>query len=217
MCTNNVGKSILLGALCLFLSLPSSMAKGQDDPLTRPIKKTRPEADQPGPTSAEKNERKAPAADAREKIYQKWLDEDALWILTDQERADFSKLNTNQQRDEFVVAFWERRNPTPQSSRNPYKEVHYQRLAYANTHFAAAVPGYRTDRGRFYILYGPPDSVDSRPGSTPPSEIWRYMFVEGIGRNVVLNFTDNCACGKYQLSGTNSNSRAPQIFDPLRQ
>src|SRR5450755_245659 len=87
------------------------MAKGQDDPLTRPSKKAHPEADQPGPTSAEKNERKAPAADARERIYQKWLDEDALWIVTDQEHADFSKLNTNQQRDEFVVAFWERRNP----------------------------------------------------------------------------------------------------------
>jgi GWxTD domain-containing protein len=151
------------------------------------------------------------------KPYQKWLDEDVRYIITDQDRSDFSKLTTDKQRDEFVETFWDRRNPTPQSSRNPYKEVHYQRLAYANTHFAAAVPGFRTDRGRFYIMYGPPDSVDSKSGSAPPIETWHYMFIEGIGKNVVLTFTDSCACGKYQLSGTNSDSRAPQIFDPLRQ
>jgi GWxTD domain-containing protein len=88
-------------------------------------------------------------------IYKKWLREDVAWIITDQERIDYTKLSTDKERDDFVVAFWEHRNPTPGSSENKFKAEHYRRLAYANTHFAAGVPGWRTDRGRIYILYGP--------------------------------------------------------------
>ena len=101
-------------------------------------------------------------------IYKKWLSEDVRWIITDQERADFKRLSTDKQRDDFVVAFWERRNPIPGSSENKFKEEHYRRLAYANTHFAAGVPGWKTDRGRRYILYGPqsgesPLEIPERP------------------------------------------------------
>jgi GWxTD domain-containing protein len=149
--------------------------------------------------------------------YKKWLREDVVYIITDQEHADFKNFSTDTQRDEFVVAFWDRRNPTPGASENKFKEEHYRRLAYANTHFAASIPGWKTDRGKFYIMYGPPDSVDSKTSFTPPSETWHYLFVEGIGRNVVLSFTDKCSCGEYQLSGTDSDSRAPVIFDPLRK
>ena len=148
---------------------------------------------------------------------QKWLEEDVHYIITDQERADFNNLTTDKQRDQFVEDFWDRRNPTPQSSENPYKEEHYRRIAYANTHFAASVPGYRTDRGRFYIMHGPPDSVDSKSALAPPTETWHYLFVEGIGRNVVLTFTDKCLCGKYELSGGDSDPRVPKIYDPLLQ
>jgi GWxTD domain-containing protein len=160
---------------------------------------------------------KEPADTHYTKAYEKWLNEDARWIITDQERTDFLKLTTDKQRDAFIEAFWASRNPTPQSSDNPYKEEHYRRLAYANTHFAAGIPGYRTDRGRFYIMYGPPDSVDSKSGFAPPTETWHYKFVEGIGRNVILTFKDDCVCGKYQLSGADSDSRPPTIFDPLRK
>ena len=146
--------------------------------------------------------------------YRKWLNEDVRYIITDQERADFKRLITDDQRDNFIEDFWNRRNPTPQSSENPLKEEHYRRIAYTNTHFAASIPGYRTDRGRFYIMYGPPDSMDSKPGFAPPTETWHYLFVEGIGRNVVLTFTDKCACGKYELSGADSDSRVPKIYDP---
>jgi GWxTD domain-containing protein len=149
------------------------------------------------------------------KPYQKWLDEDVRYLINDQERADFKKLTTDDQRDKFVEDFWNRHNPTPESSQNPYKEEHYRRIAYTNTHFAASVPGYRTDRGRFYIVYGPPDSVDSKSAPAPPTETWHYSFVEGIGRNVILTFTDKCVCGKYEFSGANSDSRVPIIYDPL--
>ncbi len=182
--------------LAIFLSIPLVSAPGQNQP----------------PTA------KGKSFDThRGTPYQKWLDEDVRWIITDQERSDFSKLTTDKQRDQFVEDFWSRRNPTPQSPENPYKEEHYRRIAYTNARFAAGVPGYRTDRGRFYIMYGPPDSVDSKSGSKPPSETWHYLFVEGIGRNVVLSFTDKCACGDYQLSGSDSDPRVPVIFDPLRK
>jgi GWxTD domain-containing protein len=150
------------------------------------------------------------------KLYQRWLDQDVRWIITDEERADFKKLTTDDQRDKFVEDFWSRRNPTPGSSENPYKEEHYRRIAYTNTHFAAAVPGWKTDRGRFYIMYGPPDSMDSKPRLAAPTETWHYLSIEGIGRNVVLTFTDKCACGKFELSGADSDSRVPKIPDLLQ-
>jgi GWxTD domain-containing protein len=147
--------------------------------------------------------------------YQKWLNEDVRYIISDEERAEFKKLDTVQQRDAFVVAFWESRNPTPGSGRNPYKEEHYRRLAYANTHFAAGSPGYASDRGRFYIMYGPPDSVVSNPGFSPPAETWGYQIVEGLGRHVTVTFTDECRCGKYSLSKMDSDSPRPGILEPL--
>jgi GWxTD domain-containing protein len=184
--------------LAIFLCIPLVSAHGQDQPSSAKRRKETPVG--------------VPTA-----FPHKWLDEDVRYIITDQERADFSKLITDDQRDQFVEDFWARRNPTPQSPENPYKEEHYRRIAYTNTHFAAHVPGYRTDRGRFYIIYGPPDSVDSKSGFTPPSETWHYLFVEGIGRNVVLSFADKCACGDYQLSQPESDPRVPVIFDPLRK
>lgn len=188
----------LLVVLCLFLSIPLLSAQSQDK---RP--------------AAERAEKRLQGITA--KPYQEWLEEDVRYIITDQERADFKRLTTDDQRDNFVEDFWSRRNPTPQSSENPFKEEHYRRLAYANTHFAAGLPGWKTDRGRFYIMYGPPDSIDSKSALAPPTETWHYMFVEGIGRNVVLTFTDKCACGKYELSGADSDSRVPKIYDPLVQ
>jgi len=211
--STNATKLTFLGVLSLFLSLSSSMAKGQDDPLTRPIKKAHPEADQRPAHNRERFQSDCTSL----KLYQRWLDEDVRYIITDQERADFLKLTTNDQRDKFVEDFWIRHNPIPESSENPYKEEHYRRIAYANTHFAANVPGWKTDRGRFYIMYGPPGSVDAKSRLVPPTETWHYLFVEGIGRNVVLTFTDKCACGKYELSGSDSDSRAPKIYDPLLQ
>ena len=143
--------------------------------------------------------------------YQKWLDEDVRYIITDQERAEFAELASDQQRDEFVERFWEQRNPDSGSPRNAFKEEHYRRLGYANTHFAAKVHGYRTDRGRIYILYGPPEELERHPlrnrfapPEAPasfryPSEVWRYHYLEGVGRNVVMKFMDTCECGDFPL------------------
>jgi GWxTD domain-containing protein len=146
--------------------------------------------------------------------YRKWLLEDVRYIIADEERANFKKLTTDQQRDQFITDFWEKRNPNPGSPENAFKKRHYQRLAYANQHFAAAIPGWKTDRGRLYIMYGPPDSVDSQPQLSPPEEIWYYSMIEGIGNDVMLNFVDRCRCGEYALSKGNVDS-VPRIFDHM--
>src|SRR5262249_11814189 len=88
------------------------------------------------------------------KPYKKWLDEDVSYIITDEERAAFRQLSNDEERDNFIEAFWQRRDPTPDTEENEFKEEHYQRIAYANEHFAAGVPGWKTDRGRIYIVFG---------------------------------------------------------------
>src|ERR1700743_254436 len=95
--------------------------------------------------------------------YKKWVDEDVHWIITDQELKAFKSLSNDEERDSFIEAFWQRRNPNPDSPENEFREEHYRRIAYANEHFAAGKPGWKTDRGHMYISYGKPDSIDSHP------------------------------------------------------
>jgi len=149
------------------------------------------------------------------KTYKKWLDEDVVYIISDEERAVWKQLSNDEERDQFIEAFWARRNPDPDSEENEYKEEHYQRIEYANEHFAAGVPGWKTDRGRIYITWGKPDEIDSHPSggtyerpieegggetSTFPFEDWRYRYLEGIGQEVMIEFVDTCMCGEYHMT-----------------
>lgn len=148
-------------------------------------------------------------------VYKKWLDEDVRWIITDQERNAFKNLSNDEERDSFIENFWLRRNPNPDSPENEYKEEHYARIAYANEHFAAGMPGWKTDRGHIYIAYGKPDSIESHPSggtyerpmdegggetSTFPFEIWHYRYLAGIGDNIDIEFVDTCMCGAYHMT-----------------
>jgi GWxTD domain-containing protein len=147
--------------------------------------------------------------------YKKWLDEDVVYIITPEERTAFKQLSNDEERDNFIENFWQRRDPTPDTEENEFKEEHYRRIAYANEHFAAGVPGWRTDRGRMYIVYGPPDEIDSHPSggtyerpieegggetSTFPFEQWRYRYIEGIGQEIIMEFVDTCMCGDYHMT-----------------
>jgi GWxTD domain-containing protein len=149
------------------------------------------------------------------KVYKKWLDEDVRYIITDEERAAFKQLSNDEERDNFIEAFWARRDPTPDTVENEYKEEHYRRIAYANEHFAAGIPGWRTDRGRMYVMYGPADEIDSHPSggtynrpqeegggttSTFPFETWRYRYLEGVGQEVIIEFVDTCMCGDFHMT-----------------
>jgi GWxTD domain-containing protein len=157
------------------------------------------------------------------KPYKKWLDEDVIWIITDEERAAFKQLSNDEERDNFIEAFWQRRDPSPDTEENEYKEEHYQRIAYANEHFAAGVPGWKTDRGRIYIMYGKPDETDSHPSggsyqrpmdegggetSTFPFEDWRYRYLDNIGQEVIIEFVDTCMCGEYHMTMDRSEKDA---------
>jgi GWxTD domain-containing protein len=148
--------------------------------------------------------------------YRKWLNEDVAYIISDQERAEFKGLQTDAERDQFIKAFWERRDPTPGTPRNEYQEEHYRRIGYVNNRFSTTtIPGWKTDRGRIYIQYGPPDEIDSHPSGgkyerpaeqgggateTYPFEQWRYRFIEGLGNNVIMEFVDTGRTGDYRMT-----------------
>ncbi len=147
--------------------------------------------------------------------YKKWVDEDVRWIITDEELQAFKNLGNDEERDQFIEAFWQRRNPNPESPENEFREEHYARIAYANEHYAAGKPGWRSDRGHIYIAFGKPDSIDSHPSggsyerpmeegggqtSTFPFEIWHYRYLEGIGDNIDVEFVDSCMCGDYHMT-----------------
>src|SRR6201986_2793956 len=95
--------------------------------------------------------------------WKKWLNEDVAYIITDEERKAFKQFSTDEEGEQFVEQFWLRRDPPPDTVENEFKEEHYRRIADANEHFAAGIPGWRTDRGRIYIMYGPPDEIDAHP------------------------------------------------------
>jgi len=150
--------------------------------------------------------------------YKKWLNEDVVYIISPEERRSFLHLGTNEEREQFIEAFWQRRNPDPDSPENTFKEEHYRRIAYANEHFASGIPGWKTDRGKIYIMWGPPDEIDSHPTggtwerpmdqgggetSTYPWETWRYRYLPGgaaLGENVELEFVDPTSTGEYHLT-----------------
>ena len=160
--------------------------------------------------------------------YKKWLNQDVVYIITPEEKAAFKALSNDEERDNFIEQFWLRRDPTPDTPENEYKEEHYRRIAYANEHFAAGIPGWRTDRGRIYIMWGPPDQIEAHPSggtyerpmeegggetSTFPFETWRYRYLEGVGQEVILEFVDPCMCGDYHLT-TDPNEKDALLHTP---
>ena len=149
------------------------------------------------------------------KQYKEWLDKDVAYIISEEEKRFFKDLKNDEERENFIQQFWERRNPDPRSSYNAFKEEHYRRIAYANQQFASGVPGWRTDRGRIYILYGAPDDREIhatggtyyRPyreggGVTSrfPWEKWFYRYIEGVCHSCELLFVDSSISNEYHLA-----------------
>ncbi len=166
-------------------------------------------------TEKQRKKQEAKLRKELETPYKKWLNEDVTYIITDEERQAFKRLNTDEEREQFIEQFWLRRYPTPDTEENEFKEEHYRRIAYANEHYASGIPGWKTDRGRIYITYGPPDEIDSHPSggsyerpmeegggetSTYPFEDWRYRYIEGIGNDVNIEFVDPTMTGEYHMT-----------------
>jgi len=147
--------------------------------------------------------------------YKTWLNEEVPYIISDEERKSFMSLSNDEEREAFIENFWLRRNPNPDSPENEFREEHYRRIQYANDHYAAGKPGWKTDRGHIYIAFGQADSIDSHPSggmyerpmeegggetSTFPFEVWHYRYLEGIGENIDIEFVDTCQCGDYHFT-----------------
>ncbi len=145
--------------------------------------------------------------------FKRWLKEDVLYIITGVEKKAFLRFTTGEEREDFIEQFWMRRDPTPDSMENEYKEEHYRRIAYANDRFASGFPGWRTDRGRIYITFGPPDEIEDHPSgglydrpidegggttSTFPFQIWRYRYLQGVGTDILIEFVDPTLTGEYR-------------------
>ncbi len=166
-------------------------------------------------TDKEKKRRDEKLRKELETPFRKWLNEDVAYIITDEERTAFKRLATDEEREQFIEQFWLRRDPTPDSMENEFKEEHYRRIAYANERYASGIPGWKTDRGRIYIAYGPPDEIESHPSggtyerpieegggttSTYPFEKWRYRWIEGVNTDVIIEFVDPTMTGEYRMT-----------------
>ena len=149
------------------------------------------------------------------KAYKDWLEKDVAYVITDEERKAFKKLATDEERERFIEEFWRRRDPDPDTEENEFKEEYYERIAYANEHFASGIPGWKTDRGRIWIMYGKPDERETHPmggqydrpsyegggsTSTYPFEQWFYRYLPGVGSGVEIEFVDPTGSGEYRIA-----------------
>jgi GWxTD domain-containing protein len=168
---------------------------------------------------------------AASKAYKKWLNEDVAYIITDEERAGYKSLVTDAQHEAFIEEFWQKRDPTPGTQENEFKEEHYRRIAYVNEHFTSYVPGWKTDRGRIYITFGPPDEIEdhSKGGTyqrlasegggqttTVPFQQWRYKYIDGVGTNVVIEFVDPTYTNEYRMTADPAEKDALRYVTPAR-
>jgi GWxTD domain-containing protein len=200
-----------ISVLCLSL-LPAISAVAQDkkradssqrETVARPM------------TEKERKKKEEKLRKELETPYRKWLNEDVAYIITDEERQAFKRLQTDEEREQFIEQFWLRRDPTPDTVENEFKEEHYRRIAYTNENFASGIPGWKTDRGRIYITYGAPDEKETHPSggtyerpmeegggttSTFPFEQWRYRYIEDVGSDIIIEFVDPTMSGEYRMT-----------------
>jgi GWxTD domain-containing protein len=203
-------------ALCslssLFLIQPG--ASGQDDSNK---KKAQPQRETVAKPMSERQKKKNEEKLKQELVspYKKWMNEEVIYIITDEERKAFKQLQTDEERQQFIEQFWLRRDPTPDTEENEYREEHYRRIAYANETFASGIPGWKTDRGMIYIKFGPPDEREEHPTggtydrpieegggttTTYPFEKWRYRYIEGVGTDTNIEFVDPTMTGEYRMT-----------------
>jgi GWxTD domain-containing protein len=204
------GILVALTSLFLLTSSLSVLAQKKNDTTKEEAKKQ-----QEAKKQDSKERAKSRAQEDASKALKKWIDEDVSYVITGAERQAWKGLKTDEERESFIESFWLRRDPTPDTIDNEFRDTHYERIAYANEHYASGIPGWKTDRGRIYIMYGKPDEIESHPSggtydrpieegggttSTFPFEIWRYRYIEGIGNEVLLEFVDPSMSGEYRMT-----------------
>src|SRR5712691_3990946 len=201
-----VVRTLFVSIFLMVIAIPSVSAEPAQDPGTAPV---------PKKLDKETKRRMKKTLKELDSSYRQWLTEDVTYIISPEERNAFLQLDTNEEREQFIEQFWLRRSSNLDLPENDFKEEHYRRIAYANEHYASGIPGWKTDRGRMYIMWGPADEVESHPtggtydrpmeeggGSTTtyPWETWRWRYLEGIGENIILEFVDPSGSGEYHLT-----------------
>jgi len=191
----------LTGAV--FAADKKAAENGQRETIARPL------------TDKEKKRREDKLRKELETPFRKWLNEDVTYIITDEERTTWKRLATDEEREQFIEQFWLRRDPSPDSQENEYKEEHYRRIAYTNERYASGIPGWKSDRGRIYITFGPPDELEDHPSggtyerpieegggttSTFPFQKWRYRWIEGVGQDINIEFVDTTMTGEFRMT-----------------
>jgi GWxTD domain-containing protein len=202
----------LAGSLVGVVSLSAQTPQPQPDKSSTPAKR---ETVAKPMTEKQKKKQEERLRKELETPYRKWLNEEVVYIITDEEKKAFKTLATDEEREQFIEQFWLRRDPTPDTEENEFREEHYRRIAYANERFASGIPGWKSDRGRIYIEYGPADEVESHPSggtyerpyeegggttSTYPFEKWRYRYIEGVGSDINIEFVDTTMSGEYRMT-----------------
>ena len=202
-------RSLFASVFSMMISLAPVVAQ-QEAPSTNPATSTSPQK-----LTKEQKKKMGRALKELDAQYKQWLNEDVVYIIAPEERTAFLQLSTSEEREQFIEQFWLRRSSNPDLPENDFKEEHYRRIAYANEHYASGIPGWKTDRGRTYIIWGPADEVDSHPTggtydrpmnegggstSTYPWEMWRYRYLEGIGNNIEIEFVDPSGSGEYHMT-----------------
>jgi GWxTD domain-containing protein len=144
--------------------------------------------------------------------------------MTPAELRAIKALKTDEERENFIATVWRRRDPDPDTEENEFREEFYERIAYANANFSSGKPGWKTDRGRIYIRWGKPDSVESRPSggsydrpswegggsmTTYPFETWFYRHLDTVGDGIEAEFVDPTGTGEYRFA------RSPDEKDAL--
>src|SRR5947199_884465 len=203
---SRVVRALFVWTFSVAIAVPSLFAQQTQDPGTPP-----------GPQKLDKETKRKMRRTLKEldSAYRQWLTEDVTYIISPDERNAFLQLDTNEEREQFIEQFWLRRSSNPDLPENDFKEEHYRRIAYANEHYASGIPGWKTDRGRMYIMWGPPDEIESHPTggtydrpmeegggstSTYPWETWRWRYLEGIWENIILEFVDPSGSGEYHMT-----------------
>ena len=203
---SRVARALFVSIFSIAITIPPVFAQQAQDPNAVPA-----------PQKLDKETKRKMRRTLKEldSAYRQWLTEDVTYIISPDERNAFLQLDTNEEREQFIEQFWLRRSSNPDLPENDFKEEHYRRIAYTNEHFASGIPGWKTDRGRMYIMWGPADEVESHPTggtydrpmeegggstSTYPWETWRWRYLEGIGENIILEFVDPSGSGEYHMT-----------------
>jgi GWxTD domain-containing protein len=215
---SQVVRTLLFSLFSLALAIPPVLAQEQQDPNADKAKKL---------TKEQKQKTKQVLKELGHE-YKQWLNEDVVYIISPAERQTFLQLGTNEEREQFIEQFWLRRSSNPDLPENDFKEEHYRRIAYANEHYASGIPGWKTDRGKMYIIWGAPDEIESHPTggtydrpieegggstSTYPWETWRYRYMEGLGENMIWEFVDPSGSGEYHLT-TDPSEKDALLYVP---